>query len=63
MADYTIKFTRSAQKEFDSLDVRLGTRVLNIIKKLSKDPMPTGSKKLRNTTDQWRIRIGDYRII
>jgi mRNA interferase RelE/StbE len=58
-----ITFTRSAQKEFDSLDKSLGARVLVSIKKLAKNPVPPGSKKLRNTANQWRIRIGDYRVI
>ena len=63
MAESTVLFLRTARKELESLDDRLARRILNAIELLSDDPMPAGSKKLRNAVNRWRIRIGDYRVI
>jgi len=30
---------------------------------LSENPRPSGSKKLRGYKDQWRIRVGDWRVV
>jgi mRNA interferase RelE/StbE len=28
-----------------------------------KDPRPAGCKKLKGDKDQWRVRIGDWRVV
>ena len=38
-------------------------RIFPRIKALATDARPHGSKKLRGGTDEWRIRVGDYRVI
>ena len=63
MADYEIVFARSARKELEDLDDRLALRVLNRIEKLSDEPRPGGVRKLRGSTNLWRLRIGDYRVV
>ncbi|HXW01074.1 MAG TPA: type II toxin-antitoxin system RelE/ParE family toxin [Anaerolineae bacterium] len=30
---------------------------------LLTDPRPSGVTKLRGTENEWRIRVGDYRVI
>ena len=30
---------------------------------LAEDPRPLGCKKLKGRKDQWRIRVGDYRVV
>jgi len=42
------------------VDVR--TRVDEKIQQLSDDPRPTGAIKLKGSDNQYRIRVGDYRI-
>jgi mRNA interferase RelE/StbE len=39
------------------------TRIIKAILNLSDNPRPQGSKKLKGGFENWRIRIGDYRII
>jgi mRNA interferase RelE/StbE len=38
-------------------------RVFRKIESLALNPRPSGCKKLRGYKDQWRIRIGDWRVI
>lgn len=63
MADYTITFARSASKELQDLPDDLTKRILPRIKALAAEPRPSGCRKLANTKDRWRIRVGDYRVI
>ncbi|MBM3514158.1 MAG: type II toxin-antitoxin system mRNA interferase toxin, RelE/StbE family [Alphaproteobacteria bacterium] len=46
----------------DRLDLTVKDRILNAISRLREDPRPPGCKKLI-ARDEWRIKVGDYRII
>lgn len=63
MPKYSLEITQSAQKELDALDDRLFSRVDRKILALVANPRPAGCWKLKGYKDQWRIRIGDYRVI
>jgi mRNA interferase RelE/StbE len=63
MAEYRLTFARSARRDVGALDVTIGRRVLAKIQSLAKDPRPPGCVKLTGTSNQWRIRIGDWRVI
>lgn len=63
MVRYAIELKQSAQKELDALDDALFNRIDKKILALADNPRPAGNKKLRGYKDQWRIRIGDYRVI
>jgi len=60
---YTITFARSARKELERMDRKLGLRILDKIETLSAAPRSPGCKKLQGEDNLWRIRIGDYRVI
>ncbi|HSB13801.1 MAG TPA: type II toxin-antitoxin system RelE/ParE family toxin [Bryobacteraceae bacterium] len=38
-------------------------RVVRAIKALSNDPRPSGARKITGSKNDWRIRIGDYRVL
>jgi mRNA interferase RelE/StbE len=38
-------------------------RIAGRIEKLAANPRPGGCKKLKGGVNEWRIRIGDYRVI
>jgi mRNA interferase RelE/StbE len=38
-------------------------RVVSRMEQLATDPRPPGCKKLRGGDKEWRIRIGDYRVV
>jgi mRNA interferase RelE/StbE len=62
MAEYKRYFTKLAEKDLNKLDTKLGFKILEKIKELSESPRPQGSKKLK-TTDYYRLRVGDYRVV
>jgi mRNA interferase RelE/StbE len=61
--EYTVRFARSARKELESLDSNLVARIFPRIEALSRNPRPTGCRKLRGTRNLWPIRVGEYRIV
>jgi mRNA interferase RelE/StbE len=44
-------------------DAKLKARLDQAIESLATDPRPPGCRKLAGTSDRYRTRIGDYRII
>ena len=60
---YEVRLARSARKELEALPDAVLARVARALDALPSDPRPRGCKKLRGTSDLWRVRVGDYRII
>ena len=60
---YQIAFAPSAVKELARLPVKIRRRVVPRIEVLSEDPRPHGCEKLRGREDQYRIRIGVFRVV
>ena len=63
MANYKLALTESAEKELSKLPGSVVTRIAGRIEKLADNPRPSGCKKLNGGVNEWRIRIGDYRVI
>lgn len=63
MVKYSLEIKQSAQKELDALDDALFPRLDRKIQALADDPRPSGCKKLKGYKDQWRVRIGDWRVL
>ena len=63
MAKYSLEIKHSAQRELDSLDDSVFTRIDRKILALADNPRPAGRKKLRGYKDQWRVRVGDWRVV
>jgi mRNA interferase RelE/StbE len=38
-------------------------RIVRRLENLASNPRPSGCKKLRGGDDEWRIRVGDYRVV
>lgn len=60
---YRVVVSKTAFKELYNLPADAVNRIVPAIKKLGEDPRPAGCKKLKGPQDNWRIRIGDYRVI
>lgn len=61
---YHLTIRRSAKKELSSFPAHVVKRIVDRLEGLKKDPRPSGSKKLKGTSnDLWRIRVGDYRVV
>jgi len=63
MSRYSVTFARSARKELESLPATIVGRIFPKIESLSKNPRPSGCKKLKGSTNLWRIRVGEYRVV
>ena len=63
MKHYTIQYTRPAREELEALSVEIQNRIVAAIDSLTENPRPRGSKKLKGGTNEYRIRVGNYRVI
>lgn len=63
MDSYQIKWTNTAKKELKKIDKKVISRLIDAIDELAKNPYPQGVKKIVNSENNYRIRVGEYRII
>jgi mRNA interferase RelE/StbE len=60
---YRLVYKKSVDKDLRKLSESIRKQLVKKIRELSKTPRPSGSTKLRGSTDLYRIRHTDYRII
>jgi mRNA interferase RelE/StbE len=60
---YTVEVKPSARKELEALPDNVLSRVVHKIESLGDNPRLAGCKKLKGYKDQWRIRVGDWRVV
>lgn len=60
---YRIELLPSAVRDLARLDKTNQQRVGRKISDLADNPRPSGSKKLRDQGNRWRLRIGDFRVV
>jgi mRNA interferase RelE/StbE len=63
VGSYRVELTSSAEKELKRLQTSVINRILPRIEKLSSNPRPAGCKKLKGGENEWRVRVGDYRMV
>jgi len=61
--DYSVELRPSARKALLRLPRRDASRLIAAMESLSRNPRPSGVKKLTGLDDLYRIRVGDYRIV
>jgi mRNA interferase RelE/StbE len=60
---YAVDVKSSARKELEALPDRILARVIHKLDGLAQVPRPPGCKKLIGYADQWRVRVGDWRVV
>jgi len=60
---YTIIFKNKARKELLSLPDKVIEVIEVKIDSLIENPLPHGYKKLKGSNNEYRIRVGNYRIV
>ena len=60
---YEVYLERSAADDLRRLPRRLFDRIIVRIGRLADDPRPAGCRKIEGSKSDWRIRIGEYRVI
>ena len=63
MSSYRVALTTSAEKELQALPASIVARMMPRLEHLAERPPPSGCKKLKGGDNEWRIRVGDYRIV
>jgi mRNA interferase RelE/StbE len=59
---YRVLLERAAEKELSRLSSEIHDRVIAAIQALRRSPRPPGCRKLAGSKNDWRIRVGDYRV-
>ena len=60
---YQVHITPAAQREFKRLPPEGIRKVDATILELEQNPHPDGCTKLEGSEDEYRVRVGDYRIL
>lgn len=60
---YKIYLERSAERDLKKLSAENFHRVISQIAALAENPRPAGCRKIVRSKGDWRIRIGNYRVI
>jgi len=59
---YSVRLTRAAEKGLRRLSPEVRRRVGARIDRLADDPRPAGARELSGCADDWRARVGAYRV-
>ncbi len=60
---YSVFLRPAAQRDLDRLPPAIYQRVAEALIKLEQEPRPRGSKKLTGCANEWRLRVGAYRVL
>ena len=60
---YEVYLERAAERDLKRLAAESFHRVIPSIEALGENPRPAGCRKLSGSKSDWRIRVGDYRVI
>ena len=60
---YEVFLESAAERDLRRLPVQVFQRVISHIKSLGEDPRPPGCRKIVGSKNDWRLRVGNYRII
>jgi mRNA interferase RelE/StbE len=60
---YRVLLERSAERDLSRLTPEIQDRIIPAIQSLAANPRPPGCRKLAGGKDDWRIRVGDYRVV
>ena len=60
---YDVLLERHAERDLKPLPAIAFRRIIAAIQLLADDPRPAGCKKLVGSQRDWRIRIGEYRVL
>jgi mRNA interferase RelE/StbE len=63
VASYNVVLSSSAEKELKKLPSQLVARIFLRLENLTSNPRPPGCRMLQGGDREWRIRVGDYRVV
>jgi len=60
---YEVYIEKAAENDLKRLPPITFHRIIPHIRALAGNPRPSSCRKLAGSKDDWRIRIGDYRVL
>jgi mRNA interferase RelE/StbE len=60
---YEVYLEKAAENDLKRLPTTTFHRIIPHIKALAENPRPSGCRKLTGSKNDWRIRIGDHRVL
>jgi mRNA interferase RelE/StbE len=60
---YLVLLRPAAVRDLKSLPSDSRSRIEKAIDRLAEDARPSGARKLVGVKDEWRLRVGDYRVL
>jgi mRNA interferase RelE/StbE len=60
---YEVYLERAAERDLRRLSAESFHRIIPRISSLAENTRPPGCRKLAGSENDWRIRIGDYRVV
>lgn len=60
---YKVEISNQAERDMNRLPSNIFGRIAPQIQALAQNPRPHGSVKLAGTKSDYRIRVGDYRVL
>ena len=63
MDSYEIQWKRSAERDLRNIDPQQIPGIIRSVESLADNPFPAQCRKLRGSERDYRIRVGDYRVI
>jgi mRNA interferase RelE/StbE len=60
---YEVYLERAAENDLKRLPTTTFHRIISQIRALAENPRHSGCRKLAGSKNDWRIRIGDHRVL
>ena len=60
---YAVLLEAAAERSLRRLDAVVFRRVVSELRVLADNPRPADCRKLTGSDRDWRVRVGDYRIV
>lgn len=60
---YQLRIKKSAYKELSKMPKVTVLRISKVIDQFKTNPYPKGCKKFKGSENNYRVRVGDYRIL
>jgi mRNA interferase RelE/StbE len=60
---YEVHLERAAENDLKRPPTSTFRRIIPQMRALAENPRPSGCRKLTGSKIDWRIRIGDYRVL
>lgn len=60
---YEVLIERRAERDMQRLETAVFKRIVEAVRLLSSNPRHAGCRKISGSASDWRVRVGDYRIV